>query len=300
MLLVDFNLAEHLGPEASGKHIDRTVSCVSTLIPKLPDSHCYQGTPLFIARAVERRGPMPVVLAAVPGIPDSPDPYAKVHPDRVKEFPGLKDKIIINPDLVCAESQKSQLKRWRHELEHDAESVFWLLVYWAMVVQPEECPKETIDATLWGNLVETFDHRQTLVSILSNLRGRLYNPTHSFYKPLLPLIEALAAILVIDRHWLPASDPRNDLYYVNEAFQRLILKFMIDNRCEEFMDRRVEKTFRKEERLRHPNGMWATVSQNVDSVNRSVDSGMCPVCGSVNFYLLLSLCLWVCLHTDHG
>jgi len=54
MLLVDFNLAEHLGPETSVKRIHRTVSCVSILIRELPDSHFYQGTPIFIARAIER------------------------------------------------------------------------------------------------------------------------------------------------------------------------------------------------------------------------------------------------------
>jgi hypothetical protein len=272
MLLVDFNLAEHLEPEASGKHIDRTVSCVSTLIRKLPDSHCYQGTPLFIARAVELGGPVPAVLAAIPGIPDSPDPYAKVHPDRVKEFPGSKKRLVFDPDGIDDESQKSQPKRWRHELEHDAESVFWLLLYWAMVVQPEQCPKETIHSSSWTNLLGNFRDRQSLVRDCSDEAP--YNLTHSFYEPLLPLIEALAAILVIDRHWLPASDPRSDPYYVNEAFQRLILKFMIDNHCEEFMDRRVEKTFRKVGRVPHSNAKSATVSQNVDSVNRSVDSGM--------------------------
>ena len=38
MLLVDFNLAEHLGPETSVTKIYRMVSCVSILIRKLPDS----------------------------------------------------------------------------------------------------------------------------------------------------------------------------------------------------------------------------------------------------------------------
>jgi hypothetical protein len=37
MLLVDFNLAEHLEPETSvKKQIERTVSCVPIVIRKLP------------------------------------------------------------------------------------------------------------------------------------------------------------------------------------------------------------------------------------------------------------------------
>ncbi len=74
--------------------------------------------------------------------------------------------------------------------------------------------------------------------------------THSFYEPLRPLIKALAGILVIDRHWL-LGHIRQILEAthttVNEAFQRLILKFMIDNRGKEFMDHPVEKTIRKVE-----------------------------------------------------
>ena len=119
-----------------------------------PHSHCYQGTPLFIARAVEQTGPVPPPpdAAVVPRIPDSPDRYAEVHPDRVKKFPNSEKRRLFDPEQVGDESQKSQPKRWRHELEHDAESVFWLLLYWAMVVQPEKHPKEKIDAEYWVQL----------------------------------------------------------------------------------------------------------------------------------------------------
>ena len=145
MLLVDFNLAEHLGPEISVKQIYRTVSCVSILIRKLPDAHFYQGTPIFMARAVERGGHLPVVLAVVPEITVSPDRYAEVHPDRVEKFLDA-ERLVINPKEI---DDNERDDGWRHELDHDAESVFWLILYWAMVVQPEECPKETIDSTSW-------------------------------------------------------------------------------------------------------------------------------------------------------
>jgi hypothetical protein len=74
---------------------------------------------------------LPAVLAFVLGIPDSPEPHARVHPDRVERFPGSKKRLFFDPDGIDDESQKSQPKRWRHELEHDAESVFWLLLYLA-------------------------------------------------------------------------------------------------------------------------------------------------------------------------
>ncbi|KAH9998459.1 hypothetical protein BJV74DRAFT_200503 [Russula compacta] len=225
MLLVDFNLAEHLEPETSVK-----------------EEQIYRmGTPMFIARAVDQTGPVPPVVAFIPGIPNTPDLYATAHPDRVKRFPGSEEGFIINPEkLVCDNESRHG---WRHELEHDAESVFWLLLYWAMVVQPEKCPKEKIDAKYWNPLNGNHLSRQWLIRGLSEIMSP--NLTHSFYKLLQPLIKDLATILVIDSHWLPASDPRKDPFYITEAFQRLILKFIIDNRGKEFMDHPVEKTFRK-------------------------------------------------------
>jgi len=277
MLLVDFNVAEHLEPETSVKQIHRTVSCVSILIRKLPDSHFYQGTPMFIARAVERGEHLPPVYALVPEIPNYPDPYAKVHPDRVKIFPGLKEEIIINPKRFHDKSQKSQPERWRHELEHDTESVFWLLLNWAMVVQPENCPKETIDLLSWLGLTGKFDDRDSLVHRFTNYMPT--NLTHSFYKPLQPLIKDLAAILVIDSHWLKAPDPRKDTFYVTEAFQRLILKFMIENRGKEFMDRPIEKAFREVERAHWQvsNANSTTGSEKFDAANRLVNSSVRPI-----------------------
>ena len=178
------------------------------------------------------------VVAAIPGIPNSPDIYAKAHPDRVEKFPSSTKRFIFDPDEIDNESHGE----FRHELKHDAESVFWLLLYWAMVVQPEgSLPKEKIDAGSWGGLNGDHVSRQGLLRSID----RNSHITHSFYKPLRPLIEDLAAILVNDSHWLPASDLRKDPFYITEAFQRLILNFIINNRGREFMDHCVDKTFRK-------------------------------------------------------
>jgi len=244
-----------------------------------------------MARAVERGEHVPAVLGFVPGIPESPDRYAEVHPDRVKRFPNSVEEFLFNPDGID-ESEQSQSKGWRHELEHDAESVFWLFLYWSMVAQPEKGLEETIHSPSWGGLLGDSRDRHAFVRTLSD--GALPDHlTHSFYKPLHPLIEDLAAILLIDSHHLKAPDPRKDTFYVTEAFQRLILKFIIENRGKQFMDRPVEKTFRQVERLWGPDGRSVTNSQAADSANRSVDSGTCPVCGSVNFCLFLLLCLRV-------
>jgi hypothetical protein len=243
MLLVDFNLAEYLEAETSPK-ILRTVSCVHILICKLPSLTFYQGTPLFIARAVERGGPVPLSKRAlVPAIPECPKEYASKHSDRAKQFPeNTPDRRIQSEGI---QSQGKQLE-WRHELEHDAESVFWLLLYWAMVAQPQQLPKEEIDAGYWTLLTGTHQSREGLIDSFSNRVPD--GVTHSLYNPLRGLITDLAAILGVDRHWVPKSDPRNHLCYVNEAFQRLILKFIVDHGKENFMDRELDVTTRQPER----------------------------------------------------
>jgi hypothetical protein len=190
---------------------------------------------------------MPPIFAVIPGIPNYPDLYAKAHPDRVERFPSSWEKAIIDPDLV----DDNESHGWRHELEHNAESVFWLLLYWAMVVQPENLPKENIDTGSWSDLNGNHEHRQRFLHSLRLIRTlperMSSNLIHSSYKLLLPLIKNLAAIIVNDSCWLPVADDRRDPFYITEAFQRLILKFIIDNHGKEFMDHPVEKSFRKVE-----------------------------------------------------
>jgi hypothetical protein len=168
--------------------------------------------------------------------------------------------------------------KFRHELNHDVESVFWLLLYWAMVVQPENGPKQKIAATTWSGLNGNHKDRDALVRC--TLIGEFPdNCIHSYYKPLEPLIKDLAAILVIDSRWLPDEDDRKDPYYITEAFQRLTLKFIIDNHHKEFMDRRVEKTFfRKVEGVQNSHGVSSSHLQSLDASNRSAMPVGC-VCG---------------------
>ena len=225
---------------------------------------------------------MKPVVAAIPGIPNSPDIYAKAHPDRVEKFPSSTKRFIFDPDEIDNESYGE----FRHELNHDAESVFWLLLYWAMVVQPEgSLPKEKFDAVSWSALNGSHHSRQML------LLGLINNVTHSFYKLLRPLIEDLAAILLNDSCWLPASDPRKDPFYITEAFQRLILNFIINNRGREFMDHCVDKTFRKVHDMQGSHASAFTFFQSLDAANRECVNPVGCVCGSMNSCPFLLLCL---------
>ena len=70
----------------------------------------------------------------VPKVPRSPECYANAHSKRNNDFAEENDEELVDPRKLKNQSQDDE---WRHEIDHDVESVFWLL-YWAMVAQPAE------------------------------------------------------------------------------------------------------------------------------------------------------------------
>ena len=204
----------------------------------------------------------------VPKVPKSPERYAHNHPDRIKDFPE-ESKILIDPDKLNQLMNQSQDDGWRHELDHDVESVFWLLLYWAMVAQPEggKGDEGYIPADDWASLLGNFKQRNHLVWRLSS--GDMPdNLTHSDYKPLRPLISSLATILVVDRHWLPESDVRKRPGYMCEAFQRLILQFIVSNRNEKFMTCPLGDALRKVQEVAQSQALTTTPSELRDGSER--------------------------------
>jgi hypothetical protein len=198
----------------------------------------------------------------VPQVPKCPECYALNHPDRINDFP--EDiEILINPRKL----NRSQDDGWRHELDHDVESVFWLLLYWALVAQPEGGPEEYILADAWTSLMGHFKPREELVWRLSEGDPQDIL-THSVYEPLCPLISSLAAVIVVDRHWLPESDVRNHPGYTCEAFQRLILEFIISNRNENFMTCRVDDSLRIVQEVAQSQALTTTPSELRDGSER--------------------------------
>ena len=231
---------------------------------------------------------MPLFLGAVPGTPNIPDSYAKAHPDRVREF-RITERKVIDPETVANKPRDRLHDEWRHELKHDAESVFWLLLYWAMVVQPTMGSQANIDVESWNALNNNHESRERLINNL--VRSMPSNLNHPFYNPLQSLIKDLATILVIDTHWLPIEDPRNDPCYITEAFQRLILQFIIENRDKGFMHHPVQPTFRTVQRTQASNGLSASRVQSLDATVRERVSSVGCECGSMNSYPFLLLCL---------
>jgi hypothetical protein len=201
----------------------------------------------------------------VPDVPKSPECYASAHSDRIKTFPE-EDEELANPRKLKNQPQDDG---WRHELDHDVESVFWLLLYWAMVVQPEGSQKELISLPIWAGLLGNFADRDWLVYGLS-AGDPPKNLTHSVYKPLWPLISKLAAILVVDRHWLlklPKYSRKHE-EYICEAFQRLILQFIVSNRDKDFMTRHVSDSLRQVRGIAESGALATTPSSLRDSLER--------------------------------
>ncbi|KAG9019787.1 hypothetical protein FRB90_007930 [Tulasnella sp. 427] len=122
-VLVDFNLAEELEPSKRGEQVSRA------------------GTPVFIARAVQMGEPLPFPddgLTLRP-IAESPTQYAEAHPDRAHRFKCNPDYDNLPIPKPSENSERAAKFQWRHELDHDVESVFWLMLYWAICAQPKEC-----------------------------------------------------------------------------------------------------------------------------------------------------------------
>lgn len=189
-----------------------------------------QGTPAFLARAVENDGPVPFPdtgVVVVAPVPKAPAACASRHPKRSQDFLPTDANFLL-------EKPHGNPPPWTHEVEHDSESVFWVFLYWVMGVQPADCPTEPSPSHTWSAFASSWSERNGLI-MQPNYEGVV----HSFLQPLRPLIVNLSRILWCDRYWLPTNDTRHHPGYIGEAFQRLILKFIQDNKGRDFMTRKM-------------------------------------------------------------
>ncbi|KAG8918231.1 hypothetical protein FRC01_001967 [Tulasnella sp. 417] len=228
VLLVDFNHAEHLTSNIDDDHkpVAQIVGFIGYYRRELPpDTRSYEGTPVFMARAVELGQPLELPKwRFLYSIPEAPDRYGEHYSDtRLKKFPPMPWKAF---------GEAANSASWRHELDHDIESVFWLMLYWAITAQPKGGAAEHITVG-WGFLAGGALMRQGLLYLLLQLPP-LSGTFHPTFEPLHNLFKQLAGILCsIDRHWLHGpeqqNDPRKDPEWFAEAFQRLILQFLINH-----------------------------------------------------------------------
>ena len=133
-----------------------------------------------------------------------------------------------------------QLSPFRHKLQYDAESVFWLFLWWSLQIQPEDKKQDVpIPSHCWSPLVYQVDRRHE-----NFVYGLPQNFLHPEYRPLETLLKQMTFQLQGD-HDLCNDPSRQCDEYLHEVFQRLILEFLFQNINEQFMTTKTHDQFRK-------------------------------------------------------
>jgi hypothetical protein len=152
--------------------------------------------------------------------------------DRLQIFPP-------NEKESCDLDEDEPLSPFQHNLRYDAESVFWLLLWWSLQIKPEDEneSKDLIESQYWHDLTGKIDLRHKIF-----ITGFPRSILHHRYQPLEILLKQMAGQLSGDHDLLPS---RQHDEYLHEAFQRLILEFMLTNYHEPFMNLKAHDQLRK-------------------------------------------------------
>ena len=181
---------------------------------------------MFMARAVRVGGPLgkaghPAWYVRVPQLSQMAHAYGKFFPDRLTRFQPSSVRYVteIGNDLTSSPQ--------RHELRHDAESTFWLLLWWVITATPADGDATEIPSEFWVPLVGTAEDARSL-----NIPTTCLDPA---YAPLSELLGQLADALEYDLYW--ATDTHyTHPEFLHEVFQRHILNFIFENMEKEFMN----------------------------------------------------------------
>ncbi|KAF8174547.1 hypothetical protein BJ912DRAFT_44745 [Pholiota molesta] len=208
LLLVDFDRGDITNVNEK-PHTDRT------------------GTTIFMAKAIRNGGPhgvpgFPAIYESVPQITAQVRAaYTAAHPDRLIRF---SDSIPLEFSRVGTADQN----KFRHQLYHDAESAYWLLLRWAILAYPvdDDTPTE-IFSELWG----------ALTGIKTDIRPYSIQPDslNPGYRELHQLLADVGGVFASDMHWA-TKEPYKHFDFAHEVFQRHILNFIIKNEKEPFMN----------------------------------------------------------------
>jgi len=210
---------------------------------------------MFMARAVRASRPLGrlgnvAVYWKVPELSQRARVYGDVFPDRLTRFqhsPNSPDDHLVRIGVPPNPNS------WRHKLHHDAESAFWLLVWWVANAAPVGCTSE-IPIDLWVPLISnTNDTRPLEIPCTS------FDPA---YAPLSELLDQLGQALEHDLHWATVT-PYTHPEFLHEVFQRHILNFIFENRNRDFM------TLAKADASRKPVNVTMTPSLATPQVDSS-------------------------------
>ncbi|PPQ85292.1 hypothetical protein CVT25_010065 [Psilocybe cyanescens] len=225
-VLIDFNGAERLDVKTDTTHARNGRT----------------GTPLFIARAVHNGGPFPDLSqesVALAGVPEPSPTYQQCHPERIKPFEKIRKHYLYPEDAIL-----TPLREWRHELYHDAESIFWIIFYWFILANPEPGNfEQKVDTGHWLYFIDTLNclKRNTLMRQI----GLREVPLHSRFSPALMLLSDLAQAVYPGPYYMAEDNPRSRPDFVHEVFQRAILNFIIKHKDEDFINLEIDLEFRR-------------------------------------------------------
>ncbi|KAF9477173.1 hypothetical protein BDN70DRAFT_995121 [Pholiota conissans] len=217
VLLVDFDRGEILNRNRHLPHSERT------------------GTILFMAKAVRQNEPHgtygeAITYKNVPKVTEQARiAYEAIHTDRLIRFPDSTPRHSLDVGVA-------DLTKFRHQLYHDAESAFWLLMRWALLAFPAGHTPTEVRAGLWYNLNDTDSDDRPF-----RIRPGALDPS---YSALEGLLIALGIVLERDIHWA-TEEPYTYPDFIHEVFQRHLLNFIVENQDKEFMNLRRASSFRK-------------------------------------------------------
>ena len=244
ILLIDFNRGEIVDSKTEGARSERMVFVFRTiLLLFLLIYITFQGTLMFMARAIRANGPLGEINDHLTYITPPElsskihSKYKQVHPDRLDKFPHNPQPSYLEIDATMINDNK---RTFRHELHHDAESAFWLLVWWSVHACPESAAPSQIQQAVWASFVETGDD-----SRMCTLPKKALDPA---YSALNKLLRCLGWAVQPELHWAN-EEPLNHPQYLHEVLQRYILNFIIDNQDKEFMSLRKANRLRQTEKV---------------------------------------------------
>ena len=198
-------------------------------------------------------------LISLHGLPclsaDALQLYSELLPRRLQKFPQpLKNQapyFVMIPKDMDRDREKLRSLPWTQELYHDGESVFWLLVWWAVHLRPfSPSPTRSSPSKIYSYIFRCLtnidpatgmDAREWFLQEL--VKGRSWLDPK--YQELEPLFRQMAIQLRGDLYWAETVEMK-DPEFLHEALQRIIFNFLVKNREEPFMKLKKHPSKRRE------------------------------------------------------
>lgn len=221
----------------------------------------HQGTPVYMARAVVKGHAVQedqlFLLADLPHL-RSPalTAYQTILPERLNQFP---QPATDQQEYVCCLDQSDRENvntdsKWTHNLQHDAESSFWLLTWWAIHIRAPDTgssgPPSLVPTQPWDYLtsIDIDSKEDERDRFLARMIAGSLEWIDPYYAQLHPLFKRMATQVRGDLHWISKAgsvpDYMREPDVMHEALQRIILEFLMDNQDQPFMHQARHPDFR--------------------------------------------------------